>query len=94
MDRAGPFLLPFSSCLAAWPGFSFCSERCGNVLVLYGVTQCTEGAEFSWEVIANLPLCSLSIPCQVLLIGAGDRGVLQEGVKHSSVELACGPVGD
>lgn len=63
------------------------------MLVLAGVIQCTERDEFSHrEMIASLPLCSHPIPCEVLIIGAGDGGVLQEVVKRSSMESACGPV--
>ncbi|KAF3828125.1 hypothetical protein GH733_001360 [Mirounga leonina] len=63
------------------------SESYSNVLVLDGVIQCTERDEFSYqEMIANLPLCSHPNPRKVLIIGGGDRGVLREVLKHSSVE--------
>ncbi|KAF3828088.1 hypothetical protein GH733_001323 [Mirounga leonina] len=65
----------------------FRSESYSNVLVLDGVIQCTERDEFSYqEMIANLPLCSHPNPRKVLIIGGGDRGVLREVLKHSSVE--------
>ena len=84
---------PRLPCSLAWIILVFCSKSCGNMLVLAGVIQCTERDEFSHrEMIASLPLCSHPIPCEVLIIGAGDGGVLQEVVKRSSMESACGPV--
>ncbi|XP_035580014.1 spermidine synthase-like [Zalophus californianus] len=63
----------------------FRSNCYNNVLVLDGVIQCTERDEFSYQMIANLPLCSHPNPRKVLIIGGGDRGVLRQVLKHSSV---------
>ncbi|KAF3826319.1 hypothetical protein GH733_006433 [Mirounga leonina] len=66
-------------CSLAWIILVSCSKSYGNVLVLAGVIQCAERDEFSYrEMTANLPLCSHPNPCKVLVIGAGDEGVLQE----------------
>lgn len=43
-------------------------------------------------MIANLPLCSQPSPCKILIIRAGEGGVLQEVVKHSCMKSACDPV--
>lgn len=65
----------------------FQSETYGKVLVLDGVIQLTERDEFSYqEMIAHLPLCSVSQPKTVLVIGGGDGGVLREVSRHTSVE--------
>ncbi|KAG7020072.1 Spermidine synthase 1, partial [Cucurbita argyrosperma subsp. argyrosperma] len=58
-----------------------------QVLVLDGVIQLTERDECAYqEMIAHLPLCSISNPTKVLVIGGGDGGVLREVSRHSSVK--------
>ena len=65
----------------------FESATYGNVLVLDGVTQCTERDEFSYqEMITHLPLTCHPNPRRVLVIGGGDGGVVREVLKHDSVE--------
>ncbi|KAI5065370.1 hypothetical protein GOP47_0020065, partial [Adiantum capillus-veneris] len=65
----------------------FQSEAYGKVLVLDGVTQLTERDECAYqEMITHLPLCSISDPRKVLVIGGGDGGVLREISRHDSVE--------
>lgn len=65
----------------------FQSETYGRVLVLDGVIQLTERDEFAYqEMIVHLPLFAHSNPKRVLIVGAGDGGVLREVCKHSGVE--------
>ncbi|CAO2828813.1 unnamed protein product [Amaranthus hypochondriacus] len=65
----------------------FQSSTYGKVLVLDGVVQLTERDECAYqEMITHLPLCSISNPKKVLVIGGGDGGVLREVGRHPSVE--------
>ncbi|XP_028390998.1 uncharacterized protein LOC114515878 [Dendronephthya gigantea] len=65
----------------------FESKSHGNVLVLDGCVQCTDRDEFTYqEMITNLPLNSHPNPKKVLVIGAGDGGVIREIAKHPCVE--------
>ncbi|KAK4402812.1 Spermidine synthase [Sesamum angolense] len=65
----------------------FQSSTYGKVLVLDGVIQLTERDECAYqEMITHLPLCSISNPKKVLVIGGGDGGVLREVARHASVE--------
>ncbi|XP_047322492.1 spermidine synthase 1-like [Impatiens glandulifera] len=65
----------------------FQSSTYGKVLILDGVIQLTERDECAYqEMITHLPLCSISNPKKVLVIGGGDGGVLREVARHSSVE--------
>ncbi|KAK1431797.1 hypothetical protein QVD17_08470 [Tagetes erecta] len=66
----------------------FESVMYGKVLVLDGILQLTERDEFAYqEMIAHLPLYSIKLPKNVLVVGGGDGGVLREVALHSSVEL-------
>ncbi|KAG7537726.1 S-adenosyl-L-methionine-dependent methyltransferase [Arabidopsis suecica] len=66
----------------------FESATYGKVLVLDGIVQLTEKDECAYqEMIAHLPLCSISSPKNVLVVGGGDGGVLREISRHSSVEV-------
>ena len=73
----------------------FESATYGKVLVLDGIVQLTEKDECAYqEMIAHLPLCSISSPKnvishlkKVLVVGGGDGGVLREISRHSSVEV-------
>src|SRR5271168_2051446 len=59
----------------------------GHVLVLDGIIQLTERDEFIYsEMMAHVPLCSHPDPRRVLIIGGGDGCVLEEVLKHSTVE--------
>ena len=67
----------------------FDSVAHGRVLVLDHVVQLTESDEFAYhEMIAHVPL-QIDLGTQskkkILLIGAGDGGVLRELVKHDNV---------
>jgi len=61
----------------------------GRVLVLDGAIQITERDEFVYqEMLTHVPL--LAHPCakRVLIIGAGDGGVLKRVLQHKTVEKA------
>ena len=61
----------------------------GRVLVLDGVVQVTEADEFVYqEMIAHVPLIQHGSAEQVLIIGAGDGGVLRRVLQHGCVKLA------
>lgn len=67
----------------------FESSSHGRVLVLDGVIQITERDEFVYqEMLTHVPL--LAHPCakRVLIIGAGDGGVLRRVLQHETVEKA------
>ncbi len=55
----------------------------GRVLVLDDVVQTTERDEFIYhEMLAHVPLLALERPGEVLIIGGGDGGCLEEVLKH------------
>ena len=61
----------------------------GRVLLLDGVVQITEADEFVYqEMIAHVPLIQHGAAEQVLIIGAGDGGVLRRVLHHSGVRRA------
>jgi len=61
----------------------------GRVLMLDGVTQITERDEFVYqEMLAHVPMLAHPEPKRVLIIGAGDGGVLRRVLQHASVERA------
>lgn len=61
----------------------------GRVLVLDGVIQITEADEFVYqEMIAHVPLLAHGDARRVLIIGAGDGGVLKRVLAHAGVEQA------
>ena len=65
----------------------FESETYGRVLVLDGVIQLTERDEFAYqEMIVHLPLFAHPNPKRVLIVGAGDGGVMREVCKHAGIE--------
>lgn len=67
----------------------FESETHGRVLVLDGVIQITEGDEFAYqEMIAHVPLLAHGAARSVLIIGAGDGGVLRRVLHHRQVSRA------
>ncbi|GAB0119277.1 polyamine aminopropyltransferase [Acidisoma sp. 7E03] len=67
----------------------FESESHGRVLVLDGVIQITEGDEFVYqEMLTHVPLLAHGEARRVLIIGAGDGGVLRRVLEHSTVEKA------
>lgn len=55
----------------------------GRVLVLDGIFQTSEKDEFVYhEMLCHLPMFYHSNPKNVLIIGGGDGGVLEEVLKH------------
>ena len=61
----------------------------GRVMVLDGVIQITEADEFVYqEMIAHVPLLAHGAAENVLIIGAGDGGVLRRVLRHGSVKRA------
>ena len=67
----------------------FDSETHGRVLVLDGVVQITERDEFIYqEMLAHVPLLTHGQASRILIIGAGDGGVLRRVLQHRSVTKA------
>jgi len=65
------------------------SETHGRVMLLDGVVQITEADEFVYqEMLAHVPLLAHGAAKRVLIIGAGDGGVLKRVLQHRSVERA------
>lgn len=61
----------------------------GRVLMLDGVVQITEADEFAYqEMIAHVPLLQHGAAERVLIIGAGDGGVLRRVLQHRGVARA------
>ncbi|MBO5996491.1 MAG: polyamine aminopropyltransferase [Acetobacter sp.] len=67
----------------------FESESHGRVLMLDGIVQITERDEFVYqEMLTHVPLFTHPNPRKVLIIGAGDGGVLRRVLEHTCVEKA------
>ena len=67
----------------------FDSVSHGRVLVLDDAVQITEADEFVYqEMLVHVPLLAHGNPKRVLIIGAGDGGVLKRVLQHSTVEHA------
>ncbi|MFT9068373.1 MAG: polyamine aminopropyltransferase [Acetobacter syzygii] len=67
----------------------FESDSHGRVLLLDGVVQITERDEFVYqEMLTHVPLFTHKAPRNVLIIGAGDGGVLRRVLEHPGVEKA------
>ena len=67
----------------------FESETHGRVMTLDGVVQITEGDEFVYqEMIAHVPILAHGAAKSVLIIGAGDGGVLKRVLMHPGVTKA------
>lgn len=67
----------------------FDSTSHGRVLVLDGVIQITERDEFVYqEMLVHVPLLAHGAAKNVLIIGAGDGGVLKHVLMHKGVERA------
>ncbi|MBO1078173.1 polyamine aminopropyltransferase [Roseomonas haemaphysalidis] len=61
----------------------------GRVLVLDGCIQITEGDEFVYqEMLTHVPMLAHGDAKRVLIIGAGDGGVLKRVLQHRNVEKA------
>jgi spermidine synthase len=67
----------------------FESSSYGRVMVLDGVIQITEGDEFVYqEMLTHVPLLAHGSAATVLIIGAGDGGVLRRVLQHGTVKRA------
>ncbi|HYZ30810.1 MAG TPA: polyamine aminopropyltransferase [Crenalkalicoccus sp.] len=67
----------------------FESESHGRVMLLDGVVQITEADEFVYqEMLAHVPLLAHGAARRVLIIGAGDGGVLRRVLQHQGVARA------
>ncbi len=67
----------------------FESETHGRVMVLDGVIQITEADEFVYqEMLTHVPLLAHGSAANVLIIGAGDGGVLRRVLQHTTVAHA------
>ena len=61
----------------------------GRVMLLDGVVQITEMDEFVYqEMLTHVPLLAHGAAKRVLIIGAGDGGVLKRVLQHKTVEKA------
>jgi len=61
----------------------------GRAMLLDGVVQITEADEFAYqEMLAHVPLLAHGAARRVLIIGAGDGGVLRRVLAHRTVEAA------
>lgn len=59
----------------------------GRILALDGVIQTTERDEFFYhEMMGHVPIIAHGSATRVLIIGGGDGGLLEEVLKHRSVE--------
>lgn len=62
-------------------------ETLGRIMTLDGVVQTTEKDEFIYhEMLTHLPIYAHGAVRKVLIIGGGDGGVLEEALKHPSIE--------
>jgi spermidine synthase len=67
----------------------FESHLHGRVMLLDGVVQITEADEFVYqEMLTHVPLLAHGAARRVLIIGAGDGGVLRRVLMHNTVERA------
>lgn len=65
----------------------FENKAMGRVLALDGIIQTTEGDEYFYhEMMGHVPLFAHGNAKHVLIIGGGDGGLLEEVLKHKSVE--------
>jgi len=59
----------------------------GRVMTLDGVIQTTEADEFIYhEMLTHVPILAHGRARRVLIVGGGDGGMLEEALKHASVE--------
>jgi len=59
----------------------------GRVMTLDDVVQTTEGDEFIYhEMLTHVPILAHGAVREVLIIGGGDGGMLEEALKHRTVE--------
>lgn len=63
------------------------NRHLGNILVIDGIVQHTDRDEFIYaELVAHVPICCVRSPNpDVLIVGGGDFGVMEETLKHPEV---------
>jgi spermidine synthase len=67
--------------------FLFKNNFFGTMLMLDGVTQITTSDEaFYHEFITHIPLICHGAPKRMLVVGAGDGGVIREACRHKDLE--------
>jgi spermidine synthase len=67
----------------------FESHSHGRVMALDGVIQITEADEFVYqEMLTHVPLLAHGAATSVLIIGAGDGGVLRHVLQHGNIRRA------
>ncbi|PPR15125.1 MAG: Polyamine aminopropyltransferase, partial [Alphaproteobacteria bacterium MarineAlpha9_Bin7] len=65
----------------------FENSKLGRVLAIDGVIQTTEADEFIYhEMLAHVPILAHGRARRVLVIGGGDGGMIEEVLKHRTVE--------
>lgn len=58
----------------------------GKMLLIDDIVMITEHDEFVYrEMISHIPVCNSADPCDVLIIGGGDGGVVREVVRYPEV---------
>ena len=63
------------------------SKRFGRMFTLDGVTQLTMADEFVYhEMLAHVPILAHGAARDIGIIGGGDGGLVEEVLKHSTVE--------
>jgi len=61
----------------------------GLVMTLDDIVQTTQGDEFIYhEMMAHVPILAHGAARQVLIVGGGDGGMLEEVLKHRAIERA------
>jgi spermidine synthase len=61
----------------------------GLVMTLDDIVQTTQGDEFIYhEMLAHVPILAHGAARNVLIIGGGDGGMLEEVLKHAAIERA------
>lgn len=64
----------------------FENDRFGRVLTLNGVVQTTEADEFIYhEMLTHVPLLAHGQAREIMVIGGGDGGMIEEVLKHRTV---------
>ncbi len=65
----------------------FENQTLGRVLALDDIVQTTERDEFIYhEMLAHVPILAHGAAREVLIVGGGDGGMLEETLKHGAIE--------